>query len=181
MANNRSTMLSSSCMPPRFLLLGIASVLFLMQLCSGLQDCFAQTSSLPQDASTTSRVQINQPPFDELELFAFCAGGPMDSYVVQVVQERGTSFTPDSTFIASFPTVSFQSVLKSIRPRTSENLSQSREQAYQLLRQAWWDAQRNGRYATADQNYRKALELAPKSATLHSAYAHNLMFSNNFP
>ena len=82
----------------------------------------------------------------------------MDSYVRHVVQQRGTSFTPDSTFIASFPTTSFQSVLKSIKPRTSETLSRSREQAYQLLREAW-DAQRNGRYATADESYRKALQL----------------------
>ena len=151
-----------------------------MLSCSGLQDCFAQTSSQAQDAATASRVQSDQPPFDELELFAFCAGGPMDSYVLQVVQERGTNFTPDSTFIAPFPTTSFQSVLKSIKPRTSETPSRSREQAYQLLRQAW-DAQRNSQYATADQSYRKALQLAPKSATLHSAYADSLLFSKNFP
>ena len=160
-------------MVTRLLLPGIGTaLLFSILSCSSLQDCFAQTSS--------HTVPSNQPAFDQLELFAFCAGGPTDSYVVQVVRERGTTFTPDSTFIASFPTTSFQSVLKSIRPRTSENPSQSREQAYQLLRQAW-DAQQNGRYATADQNYRKALQLVPQSATLHSAYADNLLLSNNYP
>ena len=156
------------------------ALLFSMLSCSRLQDCLAQTSPQAQDAATALRVQTNQPPFDELELFAFCAGGPMDSYIRHVVQQRGTSFTPDSTFIASFPTTSFQSVLKSIKPRTSETPSRSREQAYQLLGEAW-DAQRNGRYATADEGYRKALQLAPNSATLHSAYAHNLLFSKNYP
>jgi tetratricopeptide (TPR) repeat protein len=156
------------------------TLLFSILSCSGLQDCLAQTSSQAQDARTASRTQVNQPPFDELELFAFCAGGPMDSYVRTVVQQRGTNFTPDSTFIASFPTTSFQSVLKTIKPHTSETLPQSREQAYQLLRQAW-DVQRNGRYAIADQSYRKALQLAPNSATLHSAYAHSLLFSKNYP
>lgn len=158
-------MLSRSLFP------GVATVLLFLMLSS---------SSLQQSSHAQDAAKINQPPFDELELFAFCAGGPMDSYVVQVVQERGTNFTPDSTFIASFPTTSFQSVLKSIKPRSSETPSQSREQAYQLLRQAW-DAQRNGRYATADQSYRKALQLAPKSATLHSAYADDLLFSKNYP
>jgi tetratricopeptide (TPR) repeat protein len=163
----------------RLLLPGLATVLlFSMLSCSGLQDCSAQTSSQTQDAAGAFRGQTNPPPFDELELFAFCVGGPMDSYVVQVVQERGTNFIPDSTFIASFPTTSFQSVLESIKPRTSETPSRSREQAYQLLRQAW-DAQRNGRYATADESYRKALQLT-KSATLHSAYADNLLFAKNY-
>jgi tetratricopeptide (TPR) repeat protein len=148
--------------------------------CPRLQDCLAQTPSKSQGAATALRVQTNQLPFDELELFAFCAGGPMDSYVRQVVQQRGTNFTPDAAFIASFPTTSFQLVLKSIKPRNSETLSGSREQAYHLLRQAW-DAQRNGRYAIADQSYRKALQLAPDSATLHSAYAHSLVFSKNYP
>lgn len=174
-------MLSSSCMLTRlsFPCIGTALV-FLILWCSGLRDGVAETSSQPQHAATALQVQTNQPPFDELELFGFCAGGPMDSYVRNVVEQRGTNFTPDSTFIASFPTRSFQSVLKSIKSRTSETPPRSREQAYQLLRQAW-DAQRNGQYATADESYRKALQLAPNSATLHSAYAHSLLFSKNYP
>ena len=168
-------------MLPGLLFPSIATMLlFSMLSCSCPQDCFAQTSSQAQDTAGSLRVQINQPPFDQLELFAFCAGAPMDSYVVQVVRERGTSSTPDSSFIASFPNGSFQSVLKSIRARTSEHPFQTREQAYQLLRQAL-DAQHNSQYAAADQYYRKALELAPKSATLHSAYADELLLSNNYP
>ncbi|MGB8493430.1 MAG: tetratricopeptide repeat protein [Candidatus Acidiferrum sp.] len=48
-----------------------------------------------------------------------------------------------------------------------------------MLRKAY-DAQRNRQFVSAGENYQQALQLAPDSATLHSAYAANLMLSHNF-
>ena len=57
-------------------------------------------------------------PFDKLELFGLFAAGPVGSYAAHVIQERGTNFTPDVTFISSFP-AGFQAILKTVKPRVA--------------------------------------------------------------
>ena len=144
------------------------------------QDFIGQVSpSLQDKPAAHSLVQEEQPPFDKLELFGFFVAGPMNSYASQVVRVRGTNFTPDATFIASFPYLGFQQILKSIKPRTSKTPSTDRDAAFELLRKAW-DAKQNRQLAVASEDFQQALQLAPNSATLHLAYATSLLFSQNY-
>jgi Flp pilus assembly protein TadD len=123
----------------------------------------------PQAAHTDQ-----QPPFDKLELFALFAAGPIAPYASQVIQKRGCTFAPDATFIAAFPTPAFQEILKNIKPRVAKRSSLDRDAAYELLPRAL-DATHHRQFAVSDENYQKALKLAPDSATLHLAYASNFL------
>jgi Flp pilus assembly protein TadD len=128
----------------------------------------AQTSS----ALVTSTDQ--QPPFDKLELFAFFAAGPIDTYAAEIIRRRGCTFAPDAAFIAAFPTPKLQQILTNIKPRTSNESSPDRDAAYALLPVAL-DATHHRRFDVSEANYQKALQLAPDSATLHLAYASNFL------
>jgi tetratricopeptide (TPR) repeat protein len=180
MANLETAVLSLFCMPirlPSSIL--IAAVLLSLLTPSALQDCLAQIPSKSADAAARSAARVNEPAFDKLELFGFLAAGPNDAYASQVVQERGTNFTPDAKFIASFPSPGFQAILRSIKPRTSKTLSSDRDQAYELLHKAW-DEKQNRQWAAASESFEQALQLAPNSATLHLAYAACLLFPQNY-
>jgi tetratricopeptide (TPR) repeat protein len=144
-------------------------------------DCPAQVSPSVQDKSATHSLAAReeQPPFDKLELFGFFAAGPMNSYASQVIQARGTNFTPDATFIASFPDPGFQQILKNLKPRVARTPSPDRDAACELLRKAW-EAKQNRQFAVASEDFQQALQLAPNSATLHLAYAASLLLSQNY-
>ncbi|MGB7848260.1 MAG: hypothetical protein WBL63_21795 [Candidatus Acidiferrum sp.] len=111
-------MLSSVCMTIRFVFVTLLGAVFLSILTAlGLQDCFGRTPGTRLDAAAQSPVQSSQPPFDKLELFAFFAAGPINSYASHVIQERGTDFTPDASFISSFPIPDKQTILRGVKPR----------------------------------------------------------------
>jgi tetratricopeptide (TPR) repeat protein len=142
------------------------------------QDCTAQVTPKVSEGPGRS-AEKKQPPFDRLELFGFFAAGPMNSYASQVIEARGTNFTPDATFIASFPYPGFQQILKNIKPRALQSPSPDREAAFDLLRKAW-QARQNRQFSTASEYFQQALQLAPNSATLHLAYAANLLLSQSY-
>jgi Flp pilus assembly protein TadD len=147
--------------------------LFLVAL--AWQPCLAQTSSLAADATATqATLTQQQPPFDKLELFGLFAAGPIAAYAKQVIQQRGCTFTPDAAFIAAFPTPAFQEILRNIKPQAPKKSSSTRDAAYELLPTAL-NATHHRRFAVSDENYQKALKLAPDSATLHLAYAANFL------
>ena len=156
----------------------VAATALAILLLTALQDCLAQDLS-PKSAAQQV-IQEKQPPFDKLELFGFFAAGPLNTYADQVIRARGTDFTPDATFIDSFPFATFQEILKNVRPRTVKTISSDRDAAYELLRRAW-DAKQNRKFAAASESYQQALQLAPSSATLHLAYAASLLLSQNYP
>ena len=146
---------------------------------AGLQNCFAQSSPKPTELSTHQATRGTEPPFDKLELFGLFAAGPTSAYAAHAIEERGTNFTPDAAFISSFPVTAFQAILKTVKPRASRTPAPDRGQAYGLLRKAY-DAQRNRQFVSSGETYQQALQLAPNSATLHLAYAADLMLSQNF-
>jgi tetratricopeptide (TPR) repeat protein len=141
------------------------------------QNCLAQAP--PKQPATAPSTIREEPPFDKLELFGFFAAGPYSAYASQVIHARGTNFTPDATFIASFAVPAFQEILRNIRPRAVGTISPDRDAAYELLRRAW-DAKQNRQFAAASERYQQALQVAPDSATLHLAYAASLLLSQNY-
>jgi tetratricopeptide (TPR) repeat protein len=167
-------------MTRRFLQASFLSALFLSNIAGFLiPNCLGQTVSSPPQTSTYPIIQTAAVPFDKLELFAFFAAGPTNSYAIHVIQERGTDFTPDASFISSFPFAEKQTILKSIKPRVPHSPSPDRDQAYNLTYKAN-EAQRNRQFVSAAEIYQQAIQLAPNSATLHSAYAGVLLLSHNY-
>jgi len=157
----------------------VAVVLAILSIL-GSRYCRAQLNSgVPDTAADPLRIQAQEAPFDKLELFAFFAAGPTSNYAAQIIQARGTSFTPDADFILAFPTPSFQAILKSTRARVPATLSADRTRAYELLRRAW-EANQQHQFVAASDSYQQALQVAPDSATLHLAFATSLMLSHHF-
>jgi tetratricopeptide (TPR) repeat protein len=134
---------------------------------------------MPDSGTALAAARGDQQPFDKLELFGFFAAGPIDTYARQVIDARGTTFKPDWEFIRLFPYSGQQDVLRDIKPRATGTISPDRNAAYTLLRRAW-EANRNRQFAAASESYQQALLLAPSSATLHLAYATNLLLSQNY-
>jgi tetratricopeptide (TPR) repeat protein len=157
----------------------IAAALLSFLTPSVLQDYLAQTASRAAEATARSSTQVNELPFDRLELLGFLAAAPNDAYASRAVHERGISFTPDSTFIALFRSPGFRAILRSITSRTSQALSPDRDQAYEWLRKAW-DLEQDRQWAAAGESFQRALQLAPNSANLHLAYAACLLFPRNY-
>jgi TonB family protein len=123
------------------------------------------------------------PPFDRLELLAFLAGQDRALYETQAICRRGIDFTPDSSFLAALGLYGVSSnvveTVKSLKPRTVAQPSSSRVSAYGLLDAALADKS-NKQLASAGENFVRALQLAPDSATLHLAYAKNLLLLKNY-
>jgi len=158
----------------------IAAIFLCFLVPLGWHACLAQTpaaqkpapgsdSATPQAAATEQ-----QPPFDKLELFAFFAAGPIPSYAKVVIRKRGCAFTPDANFLASFAIPVVQEILRNIKPIDGRQSSPDRDAAYEFLPRAL-DATHHRQFAVSDENYKKALKLAPDSATLHLAYASNFL------
>ena len=142
--------------------------------------CLAETS--PKSGTTLAQQaqKGNEKPFDRLELFCFFAAGPVATYARYVLEERGADFTPDADFIASFSTEVQRDILRGVRPRRPHKAAPGRDQAYELVRKAYRD-QKLHQYPAAGSEYQKAMQLAPDSATLHLAYAGELLFAQDFP
>jgi TonB family protein len=122
------------------------------------------------------------PPFDRLDLRAFLAAQTYIPYAIRVICECGINFDPDSSFldVLRHDGVSPKIVdgLAKIKPQTIVQPSPDRVSAYGLLDLALAD-KRKRQLDSADEDYRRALQLAGDSATLHLAYAMNLSVSKN--
>ena len=121
-------------------------------------------------------------PFDRLDLRAFLAAQTDTSYAARVTCQRGINFNPDSSFLDALrhDGVSPKLVdgVAKIKPQTIAQPSPDRVSAYGLLDLALAD-KRKHQLDSADEDYRRALQLAGDSATLHLAYAMNLSVSKN--
>jgi TonB family protein len=123
------------------------------------------------------------PPFDRLELLAFLAGQNRALYETQPICQRGIDFTPDPAFLASLrlyeASPNLVELLTTFKPQAVKQPSPDRVSAYGLLDAALAD-KRNKQLASANEDFVRALQLAPDSATLHLAYARNLLLLKNY-
>jgi TonB family protein len=121
------------------------------------------------------------PPFDRLELLAFLAGQNRALYEAEPICQRGIDFTPDSSFLAALRSFGASPALvgslANFAPREVKQPSPNRVKAYGLLDAALSD-KRIKQLESANENFVRALQLAPDSATLHLAYARNLLLQN---
>jgi TonB family protein len=121
------------------------------------------------------------PPFDRLELLAFLAGQNRALYEAQPICQRGIDFTPDSSFLAALRSFgaspALLGALANFAPREIKQPSPNRVKAYGLLDVALSD-KRIKQLESANENFVRALQLAPDSATLHLAYARTLLLQN---
>ncbi len=142
----------------------------------------AQAAS-PFDCNAPTTEKPHAPPFDRLELLAFLAAQSYSPYGARAICERGIDFSPDSSFLDSlrFYGVSTDLVggLTKLKPQTIRQSSPGRVSAYGLLDLALAD-KRKRQLASADEDYEHALQLASDSATLHLAYAMNLLLTQKF-
>ena len=124
------------------------------------------------------------PAFDRLELLAFLADPGSLPYAAKAICVRGIDFVPDSSFLTTLTSAGVSPVfvesLKSIRLRSGSEPSPERLSAYALIDSALAD-KCHGQLTTADEDYVRALKLAPDSAALHLAYARNLLVERKYP
>jgi TonB family protein len=136
------------------------------------------------DCNTIAQDATQTPPFDRLELLAFLPGGLSPRYAGQVICQRGINFTPDSAFLSTLRyygvAPDFVDSLAKITPKASAQPAADRVSAYGLLDVAMTD-KHHGQLQQADDDFARAIKLAPDSAALRLAYARNLITDRNFP
>jgi TonB family protein len=136
------------------------------------------------DCSAAASDANQTPPFDRLELLAFLPGGLSPQYAGRVICQRGINFTPDSAFLSTLRyygvAPDFVDSLAKITPRASAQPAADRVSAYGLLDVAMTD-KHHGQLRQADDDFARAIKVAPDSAALHLAYARNLITERNFP
>lgn len=136
------------------------------------------TTGIPQQA-----LSIQQPPFDRLELLAFIAGQFSEPHASHQVRQRGADFTPDAVFLSAVRSLGTTSLLlnavSNLKPRIAGTPSPQRDAAYAILLSVFDDL-RKQQLASAGAGYQQALRLAPDSATLHLAYAVNLLLVKDY-
>jgi len=132
--------------------------------------------------SSHSTVRTNPagvPAFDRLELFAFLAAGPFPPYAAEVIHDRKLDFEPDDPFLRYYPFEAVRDALDMTRPVEGKPMTAKRKQAFEqfsLVAEAIRDKQCND----AKSELKKAMELAPDSASLHYAAASCQLVSHNW-
>jgi TonB family protein len=141
----------------------------------------SQASAFDCDAPMIDTAPL--PPFDRLDLRAFLAAQTYIPYAIRVICERGINFDPDSPFldVLRHDGVSPKIVdgLAKLKPQTIAQPSPDRVSAYGQLDLALAD-KRKHQIESADEDYRRALLLASDSATLHLAYAMDLLLAQKY-
>ena len=137
----------------------------------------------PFACSATASDASHAPPFDRLELLAFLPGGLSPRYAGRVICERGINFTLDSTVLSTLRyygiAPDFVDSLAKITPRAIVKPAADRVSAYGLLDVALTDKS-HGQLQQAQDEFERAIKLAPDSATLHLAYARILYANRNY-
>jgi TonB family protein len=140
---------------------------------TSLEDLYVVPPVVREDAKS-------ERPFDELELLAFCKSNMYSPYAFVEMKARGLEFKPDAEFIRMVISVGLRDrtieLLRDYSPITATSMSPERGAAFSELKLAIEASDRS----SADSHYQRALQLAPDSATLHSAFGGNLLVTQQF-
>ena len=135
------------------------------------------------DCSATASGMSQTPPFDRLELLAFVTGAGYSRNTAQVICQRGINFALDTALLTTLryygAAPNFVDSLSKITPKTVVQPAADRVSAYGLLDLALTDKS-HGHLQQADNDFARAIKLAPDSATLRLAYARNLLADHNY-
>lgn len=138
---------------------------------------------LPFDCGSVAPLSPQSAPFDRLELLAFVSSKYDNDYENQVICQRGIDFDPDATLLKIFQIAQVQSELlatvSKLKPRAIGKSSPDRDRAFTALRLALDDVH-GGQPAAADVDFKRALEWADDSATLHLAYSEYLLSAKRY-
>lgn len=140
--------------------------------------------SVPPRGSNAPTTETPQaPPFDRLELLAFAMGNFDPGYISHEIGERGLSFSPDAAFLNAVRSTEAASevigAVSGLKPNEALVPSSQRTAAFDVLVQAVDDVHKR-QYASAGENYNRALQLAPESASLHLAYCADLLMLKRY-
>jgi len=132
-------------------------------------DCDAVPSATPAEG-----------PFDRLEVLAFVSHNFDVTYAEKIICQRGIDFSPDAATLEAFRIYNVQPALVAtigkVKPKTINIPSPDRDRAYNSLTLALSDV-REGQPKAADVDYKRALQLADGSASLHLSYAGYLLLT----
>ncbi len=123
-------------------------------------------------------------PFGRLELLAFVSHNFDVAYAEKIICQRGIDFTADAATLETFRIYGVQPALVAtigkVKPKTINVPSPDRDRAYNSLTLALSDV-REGQPKAADVDYKRALQLADSSASLHLSYAGYLLLQKQYP
>jgi TonB family protein len=142
------------------------------------------TVAAPADCDVAPNATPAEAPFDRLEVLAFVSHNFDVTYAEKIICQRGIDFTPDA---ATLETLRIYNVppplvatIGKVKPKTTNIPSPDRDRAYKSLTLALSDVS-EGQPKTADVDYKRALQLADSSATLHLSYAGYLLLQKQYP
>jgi TonB family protein len=134
----------------------------------------------PANCDAVSSATPAEAPFDRLELLGFTSHNLDVDYANKVICQRGIDFSPDAATLETFRSYNVPPALVAtiakMKPKTINIPSPDRDRAYNSLMLALSDV-REGQPKAADVDYKRALQLADGSASLHLSYAGYLLLS----
>ena len=138
----------------------------------------------PTDCDVASNATPAETPFDRLEVLAFVSHNFDVTYAEKVICQRGIDFTPDAATLETFRIYNVApplvATIGKVKPKTISVPSPDRDRAYNSLTLALSDV-REGQPKAADVDYKRALQLADASASLHLSYAGYLLLQKQYP
>jgi TonB family protein len=138
------------------------------------------TDAVAADCDVVPSATPAEAPFDRLELLGFVSHNFDVAYAEKIICQRGIDFSPDAGTFDSFRIYNVPPALVAtigkVKPKTISLPSPDRDRAYKSLTLALSDV-REGQPQAADVDYKRALQWADGSASLHLSYAGYLLLT----
>jgi TonB family protein len=142
------------------------------------------TDAAAADCDAVPNATQPEGPFDRLEMLAFVSHNFDVAYAEKIICQRGIDFTADAATLETLRIYGVQPALVTtigkVKPKTINVPFPDRDRAYNSLTLALSDV-REGQPKAADVDYKRALQLADSSATLHLSYAGYLLLQKQYP